>query len=59
MQLVLGIGCKVIATAGSEEKRRICVERAGVDAAVDYGKKDWQVREEETSTKRSTDRDPV
>jgi NADPH-dependent curcumin reductase CurA len=39
------LGCKVIATAGSEEKRRICIEKAGVDAAVNYGKSDWQVSE--------------
>lgn len=37
------LGCKVIATASSEAKRAICVERAGADAAVDYTQKDWQV----------------
>ena len=37
------MGCKVIATASSEAKRKVCTERAGADAAVDYTKKDWQV----------------
>ena len=40
----LAHGCRVIATASTEAKRRICHERAGVDATVDYGQKDWQVR---------------
>jgi len=37
------VGCKVIATAGSEEKRRICKERGWADEAVDYTKDGWQV----------------
>ena len=37
------LGAKVIATASTEEKRRICRDRAKVDAVVDYSKPDWQV----------------
>jgi len=37
------LGCRVIATASSQAKRDICVKKAGVDAAVDYTQKDWQV----------------
>ncbi|KAL7421691.1 hypothetical protein Q5752_003461 [Cryptotrichosporon argae] len=35
-------GARVIAAAGSEAKRRVCVERAGADAAVDYRQDGWQ-----------------
>ena len=37
------MGCKVIATASSDIKRAVCIDHAGVDAVVDYTKKDWQV----------------
>jgi NADPH-dependent curcumin reductase CurA len=37
------MGCKVIATAGSDEKRRICKGRGWADEAVDYTKDGWQV----------------
>jgi NADPH2:quinone reductase len=37
------MGCKVIATASSEEKRLICTERGGADEVVDYTKEGWQV----------------
>ena len=40
---VTALGCKVIATASTSEKRQVCVGKAGVDHAVDYTKKDWQV----------------
>jgi NADPH-dependent curcumin reductase CurA len=43
MDLREALECKVIATAGSEEKRRICVEKGKADAAIDYGKPNWQV----------------
>jgi NADPH2:quinone reductase len=42
-QIAKAIGCKVIATASTEEKRNVCKEKAGVDAAVDYTKEGWQV----------------
>jgi NADPH2:quinone reductase len=42
-QIAKAIGCKVIATASTEEKRDVCKEKAGVDAAVDYTKDGWQV----------------
>jgi NADPH2:quinone reductase len=42
-QIAKAIGCKVIATASTEEKRNVCKEKAGVDAAVDYTKDGWQV----------------
>ncbi|WWD17442.1 hypothetical protein CI109_101883 [Kwoniella shandongensis] len=35
-------GCKVIATASSEEKRKACIDYGGADEVVDYTKKDWQ-----------------
>lgn len=36
------MGCKVIATASSESKRQICIEKGGADHALDYTAKDWQ-----------------
>ena len=36
------LGCKVIATASTEEKRLICKEKGGADEVVDYGKEGWQ-----------------
>ena len=42
-QIAKAIGCKVIATASTEEKRNVCKKKAGVDAAVDYTKDGWQV----------------
>lgn len=36
------LGCKVIATASKESKRRICIEKGGADHAIDYTTKDWQ-----------------
>lgn len=42
-QIAKALGCKVIATASTEEKRGVCREKAGVDAAVDYTKDGWQV----------------
>ena len=42
-QIAKAIGCKVIATASTEDKRNVCKEKAGVDAAVDYTKDGWQV----------------
>jgi len=36
------LGCKVIATASSDEKRRICKEKGRADEAVDYTKEGWQ-----------------
>ena len=42
-QIAKALGCKVIATASTEEKRSECRDKAGVDAAVDYTKDGWQV----------------
>jgi NADPH2:quinone reductase len=42
-QIAKAIGCKVIATASTEEKRKVCKDKAGVDEAVDYTKEGWQV----------------
>lgn len=36
------LGAKVIATAGSAEKLRVCKEKGGADFALDYTKPDWQ-----------------
>ncbi|KAK1924379.1 NAD(P)-binding protein [Papiliotrema laurentii] len=41
-QIAKLMGCKVIATASSDIKRAVCIDHAGVDAVVDYTKKDWQ-----------------
>jgi NADPH-dependent curcumin reductase CurA len=37
------LGCKVIATASTEDKRRICKEKGGADHTIDYTKAGWQV----------------
>lgn len=42
VQIAKMLGCKVIATAGSAEKRQICIDKGGADFAVDYGKDGWQ-----------------
>jgi NADPH2:quinone reductase len=42
-QIAKALGCKVIATASTEDKRAVCRDKAGVDAAVDYTKDGWQV----------------
>lgn len=42
-QIAKAIGCKVIATASTDEKRKVCIEKAGVDHAIDYTKDGWQV----------------
>lgn len=39
----LALGCKVIATASTEDKRRICKEKGGADYTIDYTKTGWQV----------------
>lgn len=38
----VALGAKVIATAGSAEKLRVCKEKGGADFALDYTKPDWQ-----------------
>lgn len=43
VEIAKALGAKVIAAAGSEAKRRICIE-AGADAAIDYTQKDWSAR---------------
>lgn len=42
--LCSALGCKVIATASTEDKRRICKEKGGADHTIDYTKAGWQVR---------------
>ena len=42
-QIAKAIGCKVIAAASSDEKRRVCKDKAGVNEVVDYTKDGWQV----------------
>ncbi|WRT66213.1 uncharacterized protein IL334_003166 [Kwoniella shivajii] len=41
-QIAKALGCKVIATASSEDKRDICEKLGKADDVVDYTKKDWQ-----------------
>lgn len=40
---LLALGCKVIATASTEDKRRICKEEGGADYTIDYTQTGWQV----------------
>ena len=37
------LGCKVIATASTEDKRQICKEKGGADYTIGYTKTGWQV----------------
>ncbi|WVR07176.1 hypothetical protein IAU60_004217 [Kwoniella sp. DSM 27419] len=41
-QIAKVLGCKVIATASSEDKRQICLDKGRADQVVDYTQKDWQ-----------------
>lgn len=40
IQIAKDLGCRVVATAGSEAKRSLCLE-LGADAAVDHSAPDW------------------
>lgn len=40
IQVAKDIGCRVVATAGTEAKRGLCLE-LGADAAVDHSQPDW------------------
>jgi len=40
IQIAKDLGCRVVATAGSEAKRNLCLE-LGADAAVDHSAPDW------------------
>lgn len=42
VQIAKALGAKVIATAGSAEKLKVCKERGGADYALDYTKDGWQ-----------------
>ncbi|KAI5453706.1 hypothetical protein NCC49_005524 [Naganishia albida] len=42
VQIAKALGCKVIATASTEEKRRICKEKGGADFTIDYTQTGWQ-----------------
>lgn len=42
VQVAKALGAKVIAAAGSEEKRKIAIEHGGADFAIDYNKPGWQ-----------------
>ncbi|OCF43141.1 alcohol dehydrogenase [Kwoniella heveanensis CBS 569] len=41
-QIAKVLGCKVIATASSLDKRQACIEHGKADNVVDYTQKDWQ-----------------
>ena len=41
IQISKALGAKVIATAGSPEKREVCKRLGGADHVVDYNNKDW------------------
>jgi NADPH:quinone reductase-like Zn-dependent oxidoreductase len=42
IQIAKAMGARVIATAGSADKLRVCKEVGGADYAVNYRDKDWQ-----------------
>ncbi|PWN34242.1 NAD(P)-binding protein [Meira miltonrushii] len=42
IQIAKALGAKVIATAGSAEKLKVCIEQGGADEVVNYRDKDWQ-----------------
>jgi putative PIG3 family NAD(P)H quinone oxidoreductase len=54
IQLAKSRGCRVIATAGSDEKCRFC-ERLGADVAIDYRVGDWPARAVEATGGRGVD----
>jgi NADPH2:quinone reductase len=41
IQIAKALGAKVIATAGSDEKLKVCTEVGGADHAVNYRDKEW------------------
>nr|ODN97755.1 alcohol dehydrogenase [Cryptococcus depauperatus CBS 7855] len=41
-QIAKAVGCKVIAVAATEAKRRFCMDHGRVDAVVDYTQHGWQ-----------------
>jgi len=43
IQIAKALGARVLASAGSEEKRRVCVD-FGADGTVDYTRPDWVER---------------
>ncbi len=43
-QIAKRMGCRTVAITGGETKRRLCVERFGYDAAVDYKQADFAAR---------------
>ena len=44
IQIAKAMGAKVIATAGSDDKLRVCKQVGGADYAVNYRDKDWQAQ---------------
>lgn len=44
IQIAKAMGAKVIATAGSDDKLRVCKEVGGADYAINYRDKDWQAQ---------------
>ena len=54
IQIAKSFGCRVIATAGSERKLRICTEQ-GADASFDYSTTDWLEAVKREAGKRGVD----
>jgi putative PIG3 family NAD(P)H quinone oxidoreductase len=54
IQLARSRGCRVIVTAGSDDKCRFC-ERLGADVAIDYRSEDWPARVAEITAGRGVD----
>ncbi|CEH16343.1 Zinc-binding oxidoreductase [Ceraceosorus bombacis] len=61
IQIAKAMGAKVIATAGSEEKLKVCTEIGGADHAVNYRDKEWQNKVKEITDSHGVDvvYDPV
>lgn len=54
IQIAKALGARVLASAGSEEKRRVCVD-FGADGTVDYTRPDWVERVNELTGGRGAD----
>ncbi|PWN99337.1 NAD(P)-binding protein [Tilletiopsis washingtonensis] len=61
IQIAKALGAKVIATAGSDEKLKVCTEVGGADHAVNYRDKEWFKKVKEITEDHGVDvvYDPV
>lgn len=61
VQIAKALGAKVIATAGSEEKLKVCKEKGGADYTINYTDKNWPTKVKEITGGKGVDviYDPV